>query len=310
MRERSSVTIPDSVCITSTRTTVFTGRKRAPSSAQWFPRLFEERDEVFTDLQSIENGEIRSLRFGCGTFVDPEALRAACEIHRRYLPDCLIHPSHADANQLMSEVLAGEIDAALVTLPVDDDQLQIDEIRHDRLVVCLRADDPLATNATLHPVHLAGRLAVLYHPQRHPAAHLRLLQMLAEKGVEIENQCRASRPSEMQRLVLEGYGLSLIGDGTALSPGLTTRPITGVTWTVDTAFIYHLEHYPKTMPVLAHELKRQLSLPAKKPIVKVAVASSNGVEPRPPRPKSIEARSPRPKIGVPEQLSLPGIMVQ
>ena len=262
--------------------------------------LFEARDEVMTALEAIEKGEIRSLRLGCGTFVDPGAFRAACEIHKRYLPDCRIHPFFADAAQLVSEVIAGDVDAALVTLPVDGTELRILEIRHDRLVVCLRADDALARSASLRPAELTGRPAVLYHPRLHPAAHARLLEMLAEKGLQIEEQSRASHPTEIQQLVLEGYGLSLIREGTGLHPGLITRPITGVTWTVDTAFIYHGEHHPKTMPVLAQELRKQFIVHAKKPPVKAAIAASNGVAKRPPEP---EKRAP-------EQLTLPGLTVQ
>jgi DNA-binding transcriptional LysR family regulator len=264
------------------------------------PPLFDARDEVLDALGSIDRGEIRSLRLGCGTFVDPEAFRTACEIHKRFLPDCPIRPSHADTAQLVREAISGDIDAAMVTLPVDAAELRVQEIRRDRLVVCLRAGDPLARNGAVRPVELAGKPAVLYHPQQHPAAHARLLQMLAEKGVEIEDQCRASHPFEIQRLVLDGYGISLIREGTGLHPGLVTRPIAGVTWTVDTAFIYHGEHHPKTMPVLARELRKQLSPHAKKPPAKATIAAS----------KDIAKRPPEPERSVPEQLSLPGLTVQ
>jgi len=262
--------------------------------------LFEARDEVMTALEAIEQGKIRSLRLGCGTFVDPGAFRVACEIHKQYLPDCQIHPFFEDAAQLVSEVIAGDLDAALVTLPVESKELQIQEIRRDRLVVCLRADDPLARSASLRPAELTGRPAVLYHPRLHPAAHARLLEMLAEKGLQIEERSRVSHPTEIQQLIVEGYGLSLIREGTALHPGLITRPITGVTWTVDTAFIYHGEHHPKTMPVLARDLRKQFSVQAKKPPVRAAIAASN----------EVAKRAPQPEKRMPEQLTLPGLTVQ
>ena len=224
----------------------------------------------------------------------------AREIHWLYLPDCEIHPLFAHAAQLVSEVIAGDVDAALVTLPVDAKELRIQEIRHDRVVVCLRADDPLARNASLRPVELTGRPAILYHPRLHPAAYARLLEMLAEKGLQIEEYSRASHPSEIQQLVLEGYGLSLIREGAGLHPGLITRPITGVTWTVDTAFIYHEEHHPKTMPVLARELRKQFTVQTKKPPARAAIAASNDVAKRPPQPQE----------KLPEQLTLPGLTVQ
>lgn len=283
-------------CVHRTRTGI--------AFAEMVPPLFEARDEVMNALQAIDRGEISSLRFGCGTFVDPETFRMACGIHKRYLPDCLIHPSHADTAQLVREVISGEIDGAIVTLPVEAPELQMQEIRRDRLVVCLRVGDPLAKNGAVHPAELSGKPAVLYHPQQHPAAYARLLQLLAEKGVEMDEQCRASHPIEIQQLVLEGYGISLIREGTVLHPGLITRPIVGVTWTVDTALIYHRERHPKTIPVLARELarewKRRLSGPAKKPVAKVIVPDAIDVTSRPPQMERT----------VPEQLLLPGLTVQ
>ena len=62
----------------------------------------------------------------------------------------------------------------------------------------------------------------------------------------------------MQTLVKDGYGLALIRQGTVLDNELTTRPIAGVEWTVDTVVIYHQERHPKTLPVLVRKFKRQL----------------------------------------------------
>ena len=53
----------------------------------------------------------------------------------------------------------------------------------------------------------------------------------------MQEHSRVSHPIDMQRLVLEGDGLAFIREGTALLAGLTTRPILGKPWTVDTAFI-------------------------------------------------------------------------
>ena len=104
--------------------------------------------------------------------------------------------------------------------------------------------------------------------------------------------------------MLEGYGISLIREGTALHPGLITRPIVGVTWTVDTTLIYHRERHPKTIPVLARELakewKRRLSGPAKKPVAKVVI----------PDPIQVNSQPPQVERRVPEQLLLPGLTVQ
>lgn len=53
--------------------------------------------------------------------------------------------------------------------------------------------------------------------------------------------------------------MGLIREGTKLDAELTTKPIAGVDWTVDTAFIYHQRNHPKTIPVLVRHLKQKLN---------------------------------------------------
>jgi DNA-binding transcriptional LysR family regulator len=256
--------------------------------------VFAARDEFIAALKAVHKGDIRVLRFGCGTFVPPDTFRAACEIHKSYLPECAIRPRPADAAQLVSELVAGEIDAALLTLPVNAGELRVEEIQRDRLVVCLRVDDPLAKTPTIRSVDLFERLTVIYDPERHPAAHVRLRELLEEAGVPIRDPVIASHPFEMQQLVLDGYGLALVREGMKLDKELTTRPVFGVTWTVDTAVVYHRERHPKTIPTLIRALKRRRAAQTQGQVEKVVAATPKAPAQRPIKPSEKAA----------EQLSL------
>ena len=220
--------------------------------------VLEVREEAIDALIAIERGEVSQVRFGSTPLVDQKLFRTFCGMHKELLPHCAVRPTHGDAANLADEVLTGLVDAAIITLPLKHPELHIEEIRRDRIVVCLRKDDPLATKASLQTSDLQNNLAILYHPQRHPDAHARLLEMLNEAGVTVEEYSRASHPSEMQTLVKEGHGLALIREGTSLEEGLTTRSIVGVDWTVDTAVIYHKLRHPKTVPVVVRKLKRHI----------------------------------------------------
>jgi hypothetical protein len=59
----------------------------------------------------------------------------------------------------------------------------------------------------------------------------------------------------MLGLVKQGFGFALIREGTVLDAELTTPPVAGVDWTVDTAFIYKKQGHPKTVPMLIRLLK-------------------------------------------------------
>jgi DNA-binding transcriptional LysR family regulator len=221
--------------------------------------LLETRDEVVDALIAIERGEVSSVRFGCSPLVDHSLFRSFCDLHKEILPACPVRPTHGDAAHLAEEVVSGTVDAAIVTLPLRHPDLRIEELRRDRLVVCLRRDDPFAAKAPLQVADLQGNLSVLYHPQRHPDAHERLLELLGDAGVKIEDYSCASHPSEMQTLVKGGHGFALIREGINLDEELTTRPIAGMDWTVDTALIYHKARRPKTIPILVKRLVKQLS---------------------------------------------------
>jgi DNA-binding transcriptional LysR family regulator len=184
-------------------------------------------------------------------------------MHKEILPSCFVRPTHGDTGQLAEEVVAGEVDAAIVTLPLKHQELHIEELRRDRLVVCLRQDHPLAKKVALSTTDLQYNLAVLYHPQRHPDAHELLLEQLADAGVKVEDFSHASHPSEMQTLVKDGYGFTLLREGTPLDSELTTRPVTGVNWTVATAMIYHKLRHPKTIPILLTQLRKGLEIDTK-----------------------------------------------
>jgi DNA-binding transcriptional LysR family regulator len=237
--------------------------------------VLDARDDAIAALVAIEKGEIQSFKFGCSPCVDRTIFQMACEIHKEIVPGCPIRPAHADAVQLVEEILSGKIDAAILTLPVSDLLLCVEEIHRSRLVACLRRDHPHASKAALQPVDLQENLAIFYRPQLHPDAHERLVERLAGAGVQIDEYSQASHPSEMQELVKQGYGFALMPEGLALDAELITRPIAGVDWTIETAIVYNREIHLKTTPVLVRHLKRHLAASARKAEVRTVVSATN-----------------------------------
>jgi DNA-binding transcriptional LysR family regulator len=247
-----------------------TGRIRPTKSGAAFIALarllLEHRDDVIDALIAIEKGDIQSVCLGCSSLVDPDLLRHLCMLHKSLLPTAIVRPTHGDAVQLVQEILEGTVDAALITLPVSHPEIRVEEIIRDRLVICLCKDNPLAEKACLDKEDLQQNLGILYHPERHLDAHERLLELLNGVGIHLREYSRASHPTELQALVKEGYGFALIREGTALDPQLTTRAIAGVNWTVDTAIIYHLHRFPKSIPVMVRKFRREYGRGASAPL--------------------------------------------
>jgi len=219
--------------------------------------VLEVRNEVIDAIVAIERGEIVSICSASSSLVDQELFRELCSMQRRLVPSAGVRPTHGDVHQLIEEVQAGAVDIALVTLPLAHPDIHVEELRRDRLVVCMRKDSPLANKAALVVGDLEEHLRIFYHPQKHPDAHDRLVECLTSVGVHIREYSRASHPSEMQALVREGFGVALIREGMKLDDELTTRPVSGLDWTIDTALIYHKQRHPKTIPILVRQFKKQ-----------------------------------------------------
>jgi len=106
----------------------------------------------------------------------------------------------------------------------------------------MRSDDPLSSRAQVDLQEAAPRLEVFRDPELHPAAHSRLSEMFAEVGVPLHLASSAATPADMQLMVKQGYGLALIDQLCPLEVGLISRPLSGLNWTVDTAFVTAKSH--------------------------------------------------------------------
>jgi hypothetical protein len=81
-------------------------------------------------------------------------------------------------------------------------------------------------------------------------------------------------------MVREGLCVALIREREHLHEELTTRPIRGVSWTVDSAIVYQPESEQRTIPLLVHELQRRLSTRGRMLSKKSPVAQKNGRQER------------------------------
>jgi len=219
--------------------------------------LLDARDEAMAALEAIHLGEADTLRIGCAPFVDREICRRTSELQKALVPASSVKFTNADTVSLLDELHHDRLDAAILSLPITDPDLRIEIIKRERLVVCLPSDHPLAKKTALSAADLTRNLTVFQRPAQHPEAHRRLRELLTELGVEFEEQALSSHPQDMLDVVKGGDGFALLREGTPLMEGLTTRPILGVDWTVDTAVVYKRNPNSKLIPIIAKNLKRR-----------------------------------------------------
>jgi DNA-binding transcriptional LysR family regulator len=228
--------------------------------------LLQSRIDVVNALQAIQQASIHPLRIGFTPFVDQYIIGAVSIAYREIFPRALVAPQSGDIDELVERLRVQELDVALVTLPLAADDFVVQLILREPLVVCIRRDDPLASQVSLSPHDLSGRLGIFSDPRHHPRAHARLLEMLAEEGIKPGMSYPTSNAEHVQWMVREHHCVALIRDGEPLHEELTKRPIEGVHWTVDSAIVYQRERHQVTLSVLIHELERRFSMPV--PILK------------------------------------------
>jgi DNA-binding transcriptional LysR family regulator len=231
------------------------------------------RERIVQTVQAIHAGRLMPLRLGFTTFVHKASLKSVSDLYKELLPESEFIPESGDTDELTNRIREDSLDAALVTLPIMDVGLEVNVIERERLVVCMRNDDPLADADAVPPSALDGRISVFTYQRHHPTAYTRIVEMFAEIGVAL----RPSKPTlnidHIQWMVKEGVCYSLIRASRPLMNGLVTRPIAGVDWTIDTAFVTKAEHENPALSWFVEEMVKHFrtrpEIPARMPVASV-----------------------------------------
>jgi DNA-binding transcriptional LysR family regulator len=223
-------------------------------------QLLQTRIEVVSAVQAIHQATMRPFRLGFTPFVERQIIATVCDVYRDLFPKGTIHPENGDTEDVIKRLRAGELDAVLVTLPVPADGYCIQPVMHEPLVVCIRKDDPLAEQDELPPEVLNGRLAIFSDPRHHPRAHERLLEMLEGRGIKPIIANPTFNSEHVRWMVRERLCIALVRQSEALCDLLTTRPIQGVNWTIDSAIAYREGHDQQALPLLLRDLEKRFSV--------------------------------------------------
>ena len=242
--------------------------------------LIRQRDALIAIARALHLVTFLPFRLGFSPFVDHALYEMVCSIHTSLFPECEITPKSGDNVELLHALEREEIDAALLTLPVAGTGLKTYPFASSRLVVCMKSDDPLARLAEIAPSELQAKLTIFQEPKQHPEAHQRLLEMLAEVGIQCDVATTTNTPHNIQWMVESGRGYALVREGSEMQLGLVTRPIRGVTWTVDSALILGRSTAQRTIPYLVREMRKRVRLqstpPKSKPVRSVRQLKDDG----------------------------------
>ena len=232
----------------------------------WARTVLAERREIFAIARAIHIGEVPTLRMGFSSFVNPALLTTFRQSYAELFPKCEVVFSGSDSAQIIQRLSAQTLDCAILPCPIDSKAMDVIPVANSQLVVCMRADDPLASQTHLDVHEIAPRIRVFRDPELHPSAHAHLVHLFAEVGIPISLANSVANPADIQWMVKENYGLALIDQALPLESGLTTRPIAGVNWSAQTAFVASKNSQHIALPFVQKFLKQEgLTVQRKRP---------------------------------------------
>jgi DNA-binding transcriptional LysR family regulator len=193
---------------------------------------------------------------GFSPFVEKSLLGTVTKVYKDLLPNCAILPEVGDTDELIQRIRDDNLDAVLVTLPVNEDGLQVNLLDRDRLLVSMKSDDPMAEYDAIPPSALNGKLSIFSYQRYHPAAYAYLLEVLEERGTTLRPCQPTMNLEHVQWLVKEGYCYALVRASRPVLNGLVTRAIAGVEWTIDTVLITKTDRPHPALSLLIGQLTK------------------------------------------------------
>lgn len=223
----------------------------------WARQILHMRRDAFSATSRRHSPYRWPFRLGYSLFVHHALIQEALKGYRELVPERGINSSSDCSAELVNMLHDGRLDAAIVTLPILESELSEQEICSDRLLICLRSDDPLARGIHIPKAVLSDRLRVMFRCDSHPLLHDRILKKLKSAGVVIRPTETYSAPSELQFLVATSSYFGLIREGRPLEPGLTALPIEGINLRVRTALVFNAALQTRALSMLAGRMAQR-----------------------------------------------------
>lgn len=138
---------------------------------------------------------------------------------------------------------AGQIDIALLRPPVADAELIVTRLRHDRLVVALPADDPLAAKSQIRVRDLADKALIVHSAGRSSVMYDVVQRLLRDAGIAAKVRHEVGETSTLITLVAGGLGAAIVPEPvTALAlDGVVYRRLVRPVTTVELALAYRAD---------------------------------------------------------------------
>ena len=197
------------------------------------------------------------LRPGYSPFINHILIEEALTGYTEIVPDGQINSCSDCTGHLIEMLEDGRLDAAIATLPIFETSLVQQVISKDRSIICLRQDDPLASESQIPRSVIADRLRILFERRYHPLLYDEILKSFKKIGITLNPTETFSAPSEMQFLVRYRGCFGLVREGIPLQPGLVALPMEGISLRFTNALVFSTQQDRPILPMLAYRMTQR-----------------------------------------------------
>jgi DNA-binding transcriptional LysR family regulator len=168
-----------------------------------------EHDAALDEIAELAGAERGRLRIGSASaMVLTEQLPAILKELRKQHPAADIGVTSGTSEVLVDQILAGEIDIAFVSLPVDVRGIKTERLSEDQLVAIASPRHKLAKQKTISAYTLAGERLIL--GERGGNTRRLIDQFFAQAGVTLRVAMELSRQQAIRRMVEEDMGVGIV----------------------------------------------------------------------------------------------------
>ena len=171
--------------------------------------ILREHDAALDEIAELAGAERGRLRIGSASaMVLTEQLPAILKDLRKQHPAAEISVTSGTSEVLVDQILAGEVDIAFVSLPVDVRGIKTERLSEDQLVAIASPRHRLAKQKTISAYTLAGERLIL--GERGGNTRRLIDQFFAQAGVTIRVAMELSRQQAIKRMVEEDMGVGIV----------------------------------------------------------------------------------------------------
>jgi DNA-binding transcriptional LysR family regulator len=171
--------------------------------------ILREHDAALEELAALTGAHRGRMRIGSASaMVSADPLPNILRELRQAHPGVETSVVSGTSESLVKQVLAGELDAAFVSLPVEARGIQTELLNEDYLVAIASPRHPLAKQKIVSAYALAGEKLIL--GERGGNTRRLIDQFFAQAGVTLKVAMELSRLAAIKRMVEEDMGVGIV----------------------------------------------------------------------------------------------------